>query len=224
LAGIPRSSEETIVSRDIMLAEETGARLHIAHVSTRGSVEIIRRAKARGVRVTAETCPHYFTITEQSVEGYNTSAKVNPPLRTDDDISAIKEGLRDGTIDVIATDHAPHHADEKLLEFDRAPSGISGLETALSLSMRLVDEGVLTYTQLCRKMALAPAEILGLDKGTLKKESCADVVIIDPVKEYIVIKERFLSKGKNTPFNGMTLKGIPTAVVVKGKYINLMEL
>lgn len=224
LAGIPRSSEETIVNRDIMLAEETGARLHIAHVSTRRSVEIIRQAKARGVKVTSETCPHYFTITEMSVEGYNTSAKVNPPLRTDDDISAIKEGLRDGTIDVIATDHAPHHADEKLLEFDRAPSGISGLETALSLSMRLVEEGVLTYTQLCRKMALAPSEILGLDKGTLKKESCADVVIIDPAKEHIVLKERFLSKGKNTPFDGMILRGIPTAVVVKGKYIDLMEL
>ncbi|MCE5312778.1 MAG: dihydroorotase [Nitrospiraceae bacterium] len=224
LAGIPRSSEETIVSRDIMLAEEAGARLHIAHVSTKGSVEIIRRAKDRGVKVTAETCPHYFTTTEEMVIGYNTNAKVNPPLRCADDIAAIKQGLRDGTIDVIATDHAPHHADEKLLEFDRAPSGISGLETALGLSLRLVDEGVLSYADLCTKMSLAPARILGLDKGTLKKGACADVVIIDPNREYSVSSDKFLSKGKNTPFEGMTLKGMPAAVVVKGKYINILEL
>ncbi|MDX9714545.1 MAG: dihydroorotase [Dissulfurispiraceae bacterium] len=224
LEGIPRSSEELIVSRDIMLAGYAEARLHIAHVSTRGSVELIRLAKARGVQVTAETCPHYFTITEDAVSGYNTDAKVNPPLRCAEDISAIKEGLKDGTIDVIATDHAPHHADEKLLEFDRAPSGISGLETALSLSLKLVEEGILSYPDLCRKISYAPSEILGLGRGTLKKGACADIAIIDTQKKFVVSKDRFLSKGKNTPFENMELKGMPVAVVVKGKYINILEL
>ncbi|MBN2653749.1 MAG: dihydroorotase [Nitrospirae bacterium] len=224
LEGIPRSSEELIVSRDIMLAGYAGARLHIAHVSTRGSVDIIRRAKASGVQVTAETCPHYFTITEDAVKGYNTDAKVNPPLRCAEDIEAIKEGLRDGTIDVIATDHAPHHADEKVLEFDRAPSGISGLETALSLSLRLVDEGVLTYSDLCKKISYEPSKIFGIGKGTLKKGACADITIIDTKKEFIVSKSKLLSKGKNTPFEGMNLMGMPVAVVVKGKYINVLEL
>ena len=207
LKGIPSEAEEIIISRDIALAKLANGRLHIAHVSTEGSVRIIREAKERGINVTAETCPHYFSITEKAVEGYNTNAKVNPPLRTDKDVNAIKQGLKDGTIDVIATDHAPHHRDEKLREFDRAPYGISGLETALSLSLRLVNEGVLTMPQLVEKMTVNPAKILGLNKGTLKAGSDADIVMVDANKEYKVEAERFVSKGRNTPFDHVVLKG-----------------
>ncbi len=165
LKGIPAEAEQIMIFRDILLAELTGGKLHIAHVSTEGSVNLIRHAKERGVHVTAETCPHYFNLTEEAVKGYNTNAKVNPPLRTARDIEAIKEGLRDGTIDVIATDHAPHHRDEKRREFDMAPFGISGLDTALSLSLKLVREGILTLIQLIEKMAWNPAKILGIDRG-----------------------------------------------------------
>ena len=217
LKGIPAEAEEIMVARDIMLAGLTGGRLHIAHVSTRGSVELIRRAKNEGIAVTAETCPHYFTITESACEGFNTNAKVNPPLRTDDDIAAIKEGLKDGTIDVIATDHAPHHIDEKILEFDRAPSGISGLETALALSLSLVREGVLTLSQLMEKMTLNPAGIIGIDRGTLGVGSVADVIIVDAEKEFVLNPDNFASKGKNTPFSGWKLKGQPVAVISKGR-------
>jgi dihydroorotase len=167
--------------------------------------------------VTAETCPHYFSITEDAVEGYNTDAKVNPPLRRQRDIDAIMQGLMDGTIDVIATDHAPHHRDEKRREFDKAPFGISGLETAVSLSLRLVHTGVLTMPQLVEKMALNPARILGLQKGTLKAGSDADVVVIDGEKEWTVDPEGFVSKGKNTPFRGWVLKGKPVMVLCKGR-------
>lgn len=170
-----------------------------------------------GINVTAETCPHYFSITEKEVEGYNTDAKVNPPLRTQDDVAAIIEGLKDGTIDVIATDHAPHHRDEKLLEFDKAPSGISGLETALGLSLRLVHDGILTMTQLVEKMALNPSRILGIGKGTLKAVSDADIVLVDLNKEFKVEAESFASKGKNTPFEGWLLKGRPVVTVCRGK-------
>ena len=166
LKGIPAQAEEIMIARDIALAELTGGRLHIAHVSTTGSVELIRLAKKRGLAdITAETCPHYFSITEDAVNGYNTNAKVNPPLRRKEDLEAIKAGLNDNTIDVIATDHAPHHKDEKLGEFDLAPSGISGFETSIGLSMKLVDEGVLTLKQLIEKMALNPSRILGIKKG-----------------------------------------------------------
>ncbi len=217
LKGIPSASEDVMVARDIILAELTGGRLHIAHVSTEGSVRLIRQAKERGVNVTAETCPHYFTITEDSVKGYNTNAKVNPPLRTQKDVEAIIKGLKDGTIDAIATDHAPHHRDEKLQEFDKAPSGISGFETALSLSLRLVYEGILTMSQLVEKMALVPARILGIDAGTLKVGFDADIAIVDMNKEFKVESEKFLSKGKNTPFEGWTLKGMPVITICKGK-------
>lgn len=217
LKGIPSASEDVMVARDIILAEMTGGRLHIAHVSTEGSVRLIRQAKERGVNVTAETCPHYFTITEDSVKGYNTNAKVNPPLRTQKDVEAIIKGLKDGTIDAIATDHAPHHRDEKLQEFDKAPSGISGFETALSLSLRLVYEGILTMSQLVEKMALVPARILGIDAGTLKVGFDADIAIVDMNKEFKVESEKFLSKGKNTPFEGWTLKGMPVITICKGK-------
>ena len=217
LKGSPAEAEQIMIFRDIVLAELTGGKLHVAHVSTKGSVDVIRNAKKRGVNVTAETCPHYFSITEDAVKGYDTNAKVNPPLRTAEDVEAIKEGLQDGTIDLIATDHAPHHRDEKLREFDMAPSGISGLETALGLSLRLVENRILTFSQLIEKMALNPARILQIDKGTLRVGSDADVVIIDDKKEYTVESEQFISKGKNTPFNGWDLRGMPVMTVHKGK-------
>lgn len=217
LRGIPAVAEDVMVARDIMLAEFTGGKLHIAHVSTEGSVRLIRQAKERGVNVTAETCPHYFTITEDGVKGYNTNAKVNPPLRTQGDIEAIEEGLRDGTINVIATDHAPHHRDEKLREFDKAPSGISGFETSLSLSLRLVHEGILSMSQLIEKMAFNPAKILGLNAGTLKTGSDADITIVDMDREFKVEPDKFISKGKNTPFEGWVLKGMPVITICKGK-------
>jgi dihydroorotase len=216
LRGSPAEAEQIMIFRDIVLAELTGGKLHIAHVSTKGSVDLIRTAKKRGVRVTAETCPHYFSITENAVRGYDTDAKVNPPLRTDQDIEAIKEGLRDGTIDVIATDHAPHHRDEKLREFDMAPSGISGLETALGLSMSLVEKGILTFSQLIEKMALNPAKILQIDQGTLSVGGDADVTIIDPAREFRVEPAQFISKGKNTPFKGWLLRGTPVFTFVRG--------
>lgn len=217
LRGIPSEAEKIMVYRDISLSELTEGRLHIAHVSTEGSVKLIRDAKKRGINVTAETCPHYFSITEDAVKGYNTNAKVTPPLRTQRDIEAIKEGLKDGTIDVIATDHAPHHVDEKLQEFDKAPSGISGLETALSLSLRLVEEGILTMKQLVKKMAVNPARILNISKGSLKVSADADVVIVDINKEFKVEANKLLSKGKNTPFDGWLLKGMPVVTISKGR-------
>lgn len=217
LGGIPAEAEQIMVFRDILLAELTGGRLHIAHVSTEGSVNLIRDAKKRGVNVTAETCPHYFSITEDAVKGFDSNAKVNPPLRTERDIKAIKEGLRDGAIDVIATDHAPHHRDEKLREFDMAPFGISGLETALSLSLRLVEEGILTMNQLVEKMVLNPSRILRLNKGAFKVGANADIAIVDINKEYRVESERFVSKGKNTPFEGWVLKGMCFLTICKGK-------
>ncbi len=217
LKGIPVEAEQIMIFRDILLAELTGGKLHIAHVSTEGSVDLIRNAKKRGVHVTAETCPHYFSLTEEAVNGYNTNAKVNPPLRTARDIEAIKEGLRDGTIDVIVTDHAPHHRDEKLREFDMAPFGISGLDTALGLSLMLVKKGILTPVQLVEKMAWNPAKILGIDQGTFSTGSDADVVIVDENKEFRVEPERFISKGRNTPFAGWLLEGMPVFTIYKGK-------
>lgn len=217
LRGIPAEAEMIMVFRDILLAELTGGKLHIAHVSTEGSVDLVRYAKKRGIQVTAETCPHYFSLTEKAVETYDANAKVNPPLRTERDIEAIKRGLQDGTIEVIATDHAPHHADEKLREFDQAPSGISGLETALGLSLRLVDEKVLTLPQVIEKMTFNPSKILGIRKGTLKRGSDADIVIVDRKKEYKVSPEQFASKGKNTPFAGWDLRGLPVFTLSRGK-------
>lgn len=216
LKGIPAEAEQIMIYRDLLLAELTGGRLHIAHVSTEGSANLIRNAKAKGVKVTAETCPHYFNLTEEAVIGYNTNAKVNPPLRTKRDVEAIKEALRDGTIDVITTDHAPHHSDEKMMEFERAPFGISGLETAFSLSLNLVREGILTISQLIEKMTFNPAKILNVNKGTLKVGSQADVLIFDMDREYVVNAKEFISKGKNTPFDGWILKGMPLITIYKG--------
>ncbi len=218
LRGIPRAAEDVMTGRDIALAEWTGCRLHIAHVSTAGSVELIRAAKARGVRVTAETCPHYFSLTEDAVRGYNTMAKMNPPLRTAPDVIAVKEGLKDGTIDVIATDHAPHAMDEKSGEFDYAPFGIVGLETALGLTFKLVDEGILSLSDAIRKLTVNPSSILKIGKGTLSEGSVADISIIDPNLEWTVDASQFKSKSRNSPFNGWKLKGRAVQTIVAGRY------
>lgn len=216
LRGIPREAEDIMIARDLMLARLTGGRLHIAHVSTGGGVELIRRAKEEGINVTAETCPHYFTLTEKAVSDYNTNAKVNPPLRTEEDLIAIIEGLKDGTIDVIATDHAPHHRDEKLLDFDNAPYGISGLETALSLSLNVVHSGHISLYDLTKKISLNPARILGLTKGSLTIGAMAEIIILDINREFKVEGDRFISLGKNTPFDGWLLKGMVVATICKG--------
>lgn len=219
LKGIPTVAEDIATSRDIMLAEYSGAPIHIAHVSTKGSVRIIREAKARGVKVTSETAPHYFTLTDDAVRGYNTNAKMNPPLREAEDVAAIKIGLKDGTIDCIATDHAPHHIDEKDVEFNEAMNGIIGLETSLPLSLKLVEEGVLTLNQLIEKMACNPSKILGLNRGTLNVGSVADISLINPDSVWTVEKEKLLSKSKNSPFIGWKLKGVAELTVVGGKVV-----
>jgi len=193
LKGIPRVAEDIATARDVLLAEYTSSPLHIAHVSTSGSVRIIREAKARGVKVTCETAPHYFTLTDDAVRGYNTNAKMNPPLREAADVAAIKAGLKDGTIDCIATDHAPHHLDEKDVEFDAAMNGIIGLETSLPLSLQLVDEGVLTLAQLIEKMSCNPSAILGLGRGTLQRGSVADITLIDPAVAWCVEADNLAS-------------------------------
>jgi dihydroorotase len=216
LRGIPRAAEDVMTARDIALAELTGGRLHIAHVSTAGSVSLLRDAKARGVKVTAETCPHYFSLTDDAVRGYNTMAKMNPPLRTAVDVAAIKQGLRDGTLDVIATDHAPHAEDEKDGEFDLAPFGIVGLETALGLTLKLVEEGILTLAEAIRKFTANAAGILKNDKGSLSVGSEADITIIDPSLEWIVNASEFKSKSRNTPFNGWRLRGRAVQTMVRG--------
>jgi dihydroorotase len=217
LRGIPKAAEETMVARDLSLCELTGGRLHIAHVSTAGSVKLIRDAKSRGINVTAETCPHYFSLTDEAIISYDTNLKVNPPIRTADDVEAIKEGLKDGTLDAIATDHAPHHLDDKNLEFDAAAFGISGLETAFALGLKLVDEGILDLKQLIRKLALTPSNIMGISKGSLAVDSDADMAIIDTEKEFKVDSSQFLSKGKNSPFNRWPLKGTVEKTISAGK-------
>lgn len=226
LKGISRAAEEVMASRDILVAEAEGKRVHIAHISTRGTVELVRQAKARGVKVTCETCPHYFSLTEEACIGFNTNAKMNPPLRTADDVMAIKEGLRDGTIDCIVTDHAPHHADEKNCEFALAKNGIIGLETSLGLGIKcLVNENILTINQLIEKMSLNPSRILGINKGTLAEGKAADIVIFDPEKEWTVDVKKFKSKGRNTPYDGWQLYGKPEYVIVGGEIkVNQGEL
>lgn len=217
LQGIPTIAEETIVARDIIIAGYTKTTLHIAHVSTAGAVRIIREAKERGVRVTAETAPHYYTLTDETVREFDTSTKVNPPLRTAEDINALKEGLKDGTIDAIASDHAPHASTDKEVEFEYAASGITGLETSLALSMKLVDDGTLTMRDLILKMSTNPAAILKIPKGNLKIGSDADVTVIDPGKKWTVNRDSMCSKGKNTPFHGWHLKGKAILTVVGGE-------
>ncbi|MDD2364939.1 MAG: dihydroorotase [Desulfuromonadaceae bacterium] len=217
LKGIPRVAEDIATARETMLAEYTGTPIHIAHVSTKGAVRIIREAKARGVKVTCETAPHYFTLTDDAVRGYNTNAKMNPPLREADDVAAVKEGLRDGTIDAIATDHAPHHQDEKDVEFNVAMNGIIGLETSLPLSLGLVSSGVVTINQLIEKMSCNPSKILSLNRGTLGIGAVADVTLIDPEYEWVVEAEKLASKSKNSPWLGRKMKGAAVATIVGGK-------
>jgi dihydroorotase len=219
LKGIPRVAEDIATARDVMLAEYSASPIHIAHVSTKGSVRIIREAKARGVKVTCETAPHYFTLTDDAVRGYNTNAKMNPPLREADDVAAVKEGLRDGTIDCIATDHAPHHLDEKDVEFNVAMNGIIGLETSLPLGLKLVADGVLTINQLVEKMSYNPSKILGICCGSLKPGSAADVTVIDPQKEWTVTEEGLASKSRNSPFLGWTVKGAAACTILGGKVV-----
>lgn len=219
LPGIPSAAEDVMVARNVSLAELTGARLHLAHISTAGSVRMVREAKARGLKVTAEACPHHFTLTEETTRGYNTHAKMNPPLRTSQDVQAIKDGLRDGTIDVIATDHAPHATQEKQQEFTEAPFGIVGLETALSLTLALVEEGVLTLESAVDKLATAPAKAFSLNAGTLAVGAPADVAIVDPNLEWEVDPSRFRSKSRNTPFAGWKVKGRVTTTIVSGRVV-----
>lgn len=219
LKGIPRVAEDIATSRDVMLADYTNSPIHIAHVSTKGSVDIIRQAKGRGVQVTCETAPHYFTLTDDAVRGYRTNAKMNPPLREADDVAAVKEGLKDGTIDCIATDHAPHHLDEKDVEFNVALNGIIGLETSLPLSLKLVDEGVLSLDQLIEKMSANPSKILGINRGTLKAGSVADITLIDPSREWTVESAALRSKSKNSPFLGWKLKGVSAGTFLAGSRV-----
>ena len=219
LKGIPWAAEDVAVARDVYLAEFTGSPLHIAHISTSGSVRIIRNAKARGVKVTCETAPHYFSLTDDAVRGYNTNAKMNPPLREAADVAAIKAGLADGTIDAIATDHAPHHLDEKDVEFNMALNGIVGLETSLPLSLQLVMDGVVDLKALLEKMACNPAKILGIDRGTLQVGAAADITVIDPDLEWVVAEEKLASKSKNSPFIGQTMKGAAAYTIVGGKVV-----
>ncbi|MCH5161553.1 MAG: dihydroorotase [Clostridiales bacterium] len=217
LRGIPRSAESAAIARDVLLAMEADAKLHIAHVSTKESVEIIRTAKRLGAKITCETCPHYFAATDDEILSYNTNAKINPPLREQADVDAIIAGLADGTIDVIATDHAPHHRDEKSREFDYAPFGTVGLETAFSVAYtRLVATEVVTPSNLCRLMSTTPAEILGLPGGMIKAGARADVAIIDPDVEYTVDSTLFRSKAQNSLFDGWKLKGKVVGVIVNG--------
>ncbi|MBP8117227.1 MAG: dihydroorotase [Nitrospira sp.] len=223
LPGIPSAAEDVMVARNVSLAELTGARLHLAHISTAGSVRMVREAKARGLKVTAEACPHHFTLTEELTRGYNTHAKMNPPLRTLQDVQAIKEGLRDGTIDVIATDHAPHATQEKQQEFTEAPFGIVGLETALPLTLALVDEGVLTLESAVDKLSTAPAKAFSLNAGTLAVGAPADVAIVDPNRQWQVDPARFRSKSRNTPFAGWKVKGQVTTTIVSGRVVFELE-
>jgi len=219
LPGVPAAAEDVMVARNLALAELTGARLHLAHLSTAGSVRMVRDAKTRGIKVTAEACPHHFMLTEEAVCGYNTHAKMNPPLRTGADVQAIKDGLRDGTIDVIATDHAPHASQEKQQEFAAAPNGIVGLETAWPLTLTLVEEGVLSLEAAVAKLTTEPAKAFGLKKGTLAPGADADVVISDLHEGWEVDPACFRSKSRNTPFAGWKVKGRVTTTIVGGRVV-----
>jgi len=220
LRGISKESEYKRVARDIKLAEESGAAVHIAHLSCAESVEIIRKAKKKGVKVTAETAPHYFSLSEEGLLGYNTNMKINPPLRTKEDILAIIEGLKDGTIDVIASDHAPHTENEKEIEFEYAEFGSIGLETELAVSFtELVNCGLLTWSELVKRISLNPSKILDIDKGTLGFGKDADIAIVSPEKEWVVNKVGFVSKSKNSAFIGKKLKGVVEYTISKGKIV-----
>ena len=221
LRGMPAAAEDVMVARDIILAECADWRIHIQHASTSGTVRLVREAKARGVRVTAEATPHHLVLTDGGVAGYDTGWKVNPPLRSDEHVEALREGLADGTIDAIATDHAPHTDFEKEVEFDYAPFGMIGLETAVPVCMdRLVSTGVVTLSRLVELLSTGPARILGVPGGTLEPGSPADVTVIDPLLTRSVAPERFLSRSRNTPFSGWTLRGWPIMTLVDGRIVH----
>lgn len=218
LKGMPAAAEEVMIGRDLALAEVTGGRLHVMHVSTAHGVELIRQGKARGVRVTAEACPHHFTLTDESLRGFDSNFKMSPPLRTAADVDGIIKGLVDGTIDCIATDHAPHAPEKKLLELDRAPFGILGLETAVGLCVtRLIEPGYIDWSRFVEAISQLPAEILGVNRGTLRPGAVADVTLIDPGLEWQVDVATFASKSINSPFDGWTLKGRAVATIVAGR-------
>ncbi len=217
LHGIPGVAEEVMIARDILIAEFTGTPVHIAHVSTAGSVRLIRDAKKRGLKVTAETAPHYFTLTDEALQSYDTNFKINPPLRSKQDVVAIKEGLADGTIDVIACDHAPHGRTDKEVEFEYAANGISGLETSLGLSLNLISNKIINWPELIAKMSLNPARILNLTKGTLETGADADITVIDPQVKWTVDVQAFRSRGKNSPFHGRKMQGKAILTIVGGE-------
>jgi len=218
LRGLPAAAEEVMVFREIALAKLTGARVHILHVSTAGSVELIRRGKQRGVRVTGEACPHHFTLTDRCLRTFDSNYKMAPPLRTDSDIQAILAGLRDGTLDVIASDHAPHAPEKKMRELDQAPNGVIGLETLLPICIKaLIDSGTLTWPAMLEKLTINPARVLGIDRGTLKAGAIADVTLIDPDVEWTIDPSKFRSKGRNCPFAGWKVRGWADTVLVGGK-------
>jgi dihydroorotase len=218
MRGMPAVAEEIMVYRNISLAELTGGRVHILHVSTAGSVELIRRGKERGVRVTGEACPHHFTLTDDSLRSFDSNFKTCPPLRTAEDREAVRRALRDGTLDAIASAHSPVAPEKKMRELDQAPPGVIGLETLLPLAIQsLIDTGTLTWPELIAKLTVAPARILGIDRGTLKPGSVADVTVIDPDAEWTIDPKQFRSKSRNTPFAGRKVRGRAHLVVVGGE-------
>jgi len=222
LRGLPAAAEEVDAVRDCVLARLTGARLHLAHMSTRGAIEAVRQAKQAGLQVTCEIAPHHWTLTDQAVESYDTNTKMSPPLRSSEHVEALLEGMRDGTIDAIATDHAPHHSDEKALEFDEAPFGIIGLETAIGLAFDLVHQGTISLERLVEMCATNPARIFSLtDRGSLAPNAHADVTILDPACEWVFDVAASKSKSRNSPFHGRAMKGAAVATIVGGRLVYL---
>ena len=217
LKGMPAEAEDIMVYRDIALLEKTGGRLHVAHISSKNSVDLVRQAKSKGLAVTCEVAPHHFTLTDEAVRGYDTNTKMSPPLRAIEDVEAIKEGLRDGTIDIIATDHAPHDITDKQVEYQNACFGIVGLETALPLSLKLVDEKILSMGDVIKKLTSTPADIFNLKAGNLSLGNEADILIFNPSLEYCIDISKFHSKSKNSPFDGWKVKGKVLHTLVKGK-------